>query len=332
MAYNVKELRDNLVEKVIALGISEKFKDNPAFSAALTKIVVAISRMNMGVAEENVQVNQKDGKISFSWTSEIGYKYSMTIECHNPETFTCTTIEEEPPYLGNNGQRIIEKTITEDIATINERSGFITLTTNGASINNVDCNNNQHNTSTWATQAYYTPEGVMRDRKDKIFAEVPNMFGSIERAGIENLIIPREAFSPGSPYYDNYEIRQYLQRERLDTARVILDNRKKGIKYNATLPLNEEHGLRDMFLRGGYNPYPKEVIINPLSTEEIEVKLKRESNPKVAEGLRIYAEGKHNYYYHSQDDPNFVAEGISELQEMMETNEEENILQTTNSR
>ena len=74
-----------------------------------------------------------------------------------------------------------------------------------------------------------------------------------------------------------------LVRDKLDTAKIISEDRTKGIKYSAITPLNQEHGLRDMALLGGYDPY---VVIPPLSQEEIEVMIQRESNPKVAEGLR----------------------------------------------
>ena len=67
-------------------------------------------------------------------------------------------------------------------------------------------------------------------------------------------------------------------------------------------------------LLDGYGPYPQNVVIPPLSQEEIEVMIQRESNPKVAEGLREYAVGRNTYSYNSAEDKHFISEGISQSQ------------------
>lgn len=160
----------------------------------------------------------------------------------------------------------------------------------------------------------YTSNGVMRDREYKSFAR-GELSVDFDRAEIDSMLfIPRQAFDFGV-WHDKYESRTLLVRDKLDTAKIISEDRTKGIKYSAITPLNQEHGLRDMAaLLDGYGPYPQNVVIPPLSQEEIEVMIQRESNPKVAEGLREYAVGRNTYSYNSAEDKHFISEGISQSQ------------------
>ena len=61
--YNVKELREKLVEKVTGLGINPKFKENPAYAAAISEIDSLIGQMNMFEAAESVTVQEEQGRI-----------------------------------------------------------------------------------------------------------------------------------------------------------------------------------------------------------------------------------------------------------------------------
>ena len=312
MYYSVKELRDKLSERVIGLGIDKSFLENPAFASAISQIDSLIGQMNMFEAAEAVTVKEENGNISFDWTSSVGDKYSMSISSSSPETFRCVRTEEKKPFVGTNGQSIRQKNVVEEVATI-DKSGFITLTTNGSMVDNIDCGMGKCNNSTWSEKKYYTSNGVMRDREYKNFTR-GELSEDFDRTRIDSMLyIPRQAFDFGF-WHDKYESRTLLVRDKLDTARIVSEDKTKGIRYSAITPLNQEHGLRDMVLLGGYDPYPQDVVIPPLSQEEIEVMIQRESNPKVAEGLRAYAVGRTTYSYNSAEDKNFVCEGISQTQ------------------
>lgn len=310
--YNVEELRKNLREHVLGLGIDKRFLENPAFASAISEIDSLIGRMYIFQAAETLTVKEENGNISFEWTPSFGDKYSMSISSSSPETFRCVYTEERKPYVGRNGQTIREKYVVEKVATI-DNSGFITLTTNGAMVNNIDCSMGKCNNSTWAEKEYYTADGVMRDREYKSFSG-GELTEDFDRTRIDSILyIPRQAFN--SSFWENkYESRTLLVRDKLDTARIVVEDRRKGIRYNAITQLYQEYGLKNMVpVAGyGYDPYPKEVIINPLSQEEIEAMIKRESNPKIAEGLRQYAVGRESYSYNSAEDSHFVREGLSE--------------------
>lgn len=310
--YNVKELREKLVEKVAGLGIEPKFKENPAYASAISEINSLIGQMNMFESAESVTVQEEQGSISFNWISPVGVKYSMSISCSSPETFSCVRTEEKKPFIGTNGQTIREKNVIEQVATI-DKSGFITLITNGSMVDNIDCSVGKCNNTTWAEKKYYTANGVMRDREYKGFSR-GELTEDFDRTRVGSMLyIPRQAFGFGF-WHDKYETRTLLTRDKLDTARIFSEDKSKGIRYSAITPLNQEHGLRDMVLPGGYDPYPQDVVISPLSHEEIETMIQRENNPKVAEGLRVYAVGRENYYYSTSEDKYFVSEGISQSQ------------------
>lgn len=312
MYYSVKELRDKLIERVIGLGVDKSFLENPAFASAISQIDNLIGQMNMFEAAEAVTVKEENGNISFDWTSPVGDKYSMSISSSSPETFRCVRTEEKKSFIDTNGQSIKRKNVVEEVATI-DKSGSITLTTNSSIVDNIDCRIGKCNNYTWSEKKCYTSNGVMRDREYKSFAR-GELSVDFDRAEIDSMLfIPRQAFDFGV-WHDKYESRTLLVRDKLDTAKIISEDRTKGIKYSAIAPLNQEHGLRDMALLGGYGPYPQNVVIPPLSQEEIEVMIQRESNPKVAEGLREYAVGRNTYSYNSAEDKHFISEGISQSQ------------------
>lgn len=309
MYYSVKELRDKLIERVIGLGVDKSFLENPAFASAISQIDNLIGQMNMFEAAEAVTVKEENGNISFDWTSPVGDKYSMSISSSSPETFRCVRTEEKKSFIDTNGQSIKRKNVVEEVATI-DKSGSITLTTNSSIVDNIDCRIGKCNNYTWSEKKCYTSNGVMRDREYKSFAR-GELSVDFDRAEIDSMLfIPRQEFDFGV-WHDKYESRTLLVRDKLDTAKIISEDRTKGIKYSAITPLNQEHGLRDMALLGGYDPY---VVIPPLSQEEIEVMIQRESNPKVAEGLREYAVGRNTYSYNSAEDKHFISEGISQSQ------------------
>lgn len=316
MSYSVKELKEKLAEKVLGLGIDSKFIENPAYASAISKIDDHIAEMNMGREGEIVDVREENGNISFNWNSNSGVKYSMSISSSSPETFRCVCTKVEVPYRSAvDGKTIREKSVIEEVATIDKSSGFITLITNGSIVDNIDCKMGECNNSTWSEKKYYTSNGVMRDREYKRFRK-GKLSENFDRTSVASMLcIPRQAFDFGY-WHDKYEKRILLERDKLDTARIFMEDKTNGIRYNAITLLKQEYGLRDMVLSGGYDPYPQNVVISPLSQEEIEVMIQRESNPKVAEGLREYAVGRNTYSYNSAEDENFISEGISQSQGM----------------
>jgi len=302
--YSVKELRDKLVEHVLGLGINSKFKENPAFSSVISQIDNLIAQMNMFEASEKVTADEENNRITFEWRSQTGEKYSMIISCPKPETIEAIKVEEKTAFIGKNGKLIKEKNVIENIATL-DKYGGINLISNSSTIDNVDCQIGKCNNTTSSERKYYISKGIMTEREYKGFSTA-ELSVDLDKAKIdEMLIIPRNAFIIGSPWHNKYDSRTLLVRDKLDTARIASEDRTKGIEYRAITPLDQEHGLRNMNLSGGNDPYPQDIEIFPLSQEEIETMIENENNSKVEEGLRELAKGRTTYSYDSSKDEKF---------------------------
>jgi len=305
MTYSVKELRENLATKIIGLKIDPKFKENPGFDAAIELIDRQISQMNMFESAENILVQEAEGEISFTWISNLdGTKYTFSILRKDSKTIcSVVTSERNEGYSTELGRELKSKTAKEievslDVFGLNIRE-------NGSIITNTQQDLNKcHNTS-WAEQRKYNNKGVMSMREYKGFAPA-ELSKSIEHARVdEMLLVSRNAYVFGF-WNDKYVDRTLLVREKLDCARVVKEDKAQGIKYCAVSMLNDEYGLRDMYLPGGSNPYPRDVIIEPMSSEDIDKLLQKERDPRVASGLKDYAIGRNTYHYNAYEDPHFV--------------------------
>lgn len=306
MYYNISELMANLGEKVEELGISPAFKENPAYDTAMNSIGNLIGAMNLPDQVQKMQVHLDSGVISFACDLPSGEKYAMSIFCDDPTTFRCIRTQEKASYIGTGGVMCRCKDVIEEVVTIDEKSGYMTLTTNGASLYADDSMKGECSNTTWSEKCDYTSDGIMEIREKKNFgtgklSEYYNM------AGVGSMLyIPRRAFEMFG-WSDRYEKRETLVREKLDTARLVVEDKKKNIKYNATVRLSSQRGLKNMYL--DIPDLPEDITIMPLLPAEIDELIQSEKDPRVAAGLRKYAVGRDQYFYNSRDDRYFVCKG-----------------------
>lgn len=298
MKYSVKELKENLVEKVLELGIDPKFKENPAFASVLGRIESLIEDMNMPEKLGNISVKE-DGEISFDCIRNSDEKYSFSIFSSSPDEFSCIRTKESRSSADSR-----EKKVDELKAKISD-NGFITLTQNDATAYNH--NYASENDFVYGKKEfYYISNGIMRDRTEVVFPAVKKVFGNFDRLNAADILsLPRNANINGN----NYAIRTKFTRDKLDTARYDYKN-MDGTNAHAVIPLSEQYGLREMW--PDFDSSKKEIIIPPKSKEEIVAMLQKESNPKVREGLAKLAVGREEYYYNSNEDKDFVWEVLKE--------------------
>lgn len=308
MHYNISELRANLGEKVEELGISPAFKENPAYDTALDSINALLGEIYSELPDQikETQVSLKNGVISFACDLPFGKKYAMSILCDDSTTFRCIRTQEKAPYIGTGGVMYRCKDVIEKVVTVDEKSGHMTLTTNGAWLYADDSMKGECRNSTSSEKCDYTSDGIMERRETKIFG-TGKLSEDYNRAGIGSMLyIPRSAFGM-SLWSDKYEDRTLLTREKLDTARLVVEDKKKNIKYNATVQLSSQYGLKNMRL--DITDLPEDITIMPLLPAEIDELIQSEKDPRVAAGLRKYAVGRDQYFYNSRDDRYFVCEG-----------------------
>ena len=249
--YSLYELRNNLVNKVANLGISQKFKENPAFQDVIDSIDSAIATMNIK-NPLNLEINSDNKNINFEY-SYLGKKYDLVISNINDNEIRClkTLSQKQDRETLDGYYQVDEKHINEFIAKVDE-NGNLTL-----------------------------------DRNYSLIDEVNN-------------------------FSDKYIERTLLRREMLDTARLLYKDNLNGIEYNTIVKLNEYNGLKNMSIQG-YQSYPDDIVISPISKFEIEQKIVREDNPKVQEGLRKLSINREIYSYNSKEDSNFIRNGVEEL-------------------
>lgn len=296
---NVKELRSNLVDIVLKMGVGEKFLEHPAFIPALSEVGSLIGQMNI-LDPEKVFVREEDGVISFEYSTNEGDKYSFELRA-GEDSISCIRVEEPHSFVGNSGSVVRQKNAIEVVSKLDEH-GEVTITRNIGSVDNIDCDNKHYNLSSSIERRVYNKDGVMHERESKYYPSRKGE-GYFHRVGANELL----SFARWVPQYetwnDTYESRTLLRRDKLDVATIVYQDRSRGHEYYGKVPLHQEHGLRDMYIANGYNIYPvPEVVIHPLMESEIEAMLARESDVRVAEGLRKYAVGRTTYKYSSNGD------------------------------
>lgn len=294
---SVVELRKNIVDKVIDLGVNLDFLENPAFIVALSEINALIGEINIedpGV----VLVDRSNGTLSFDYTASNGDRFKFDLACLNSSTIRCIRADEPHSFVGNDGKVVRKKSVVEYVAELGER-GEVTIFVNNGAIDNIYCDNHHYNINSSVERRIYTTRGVMYERESKTYATRKGE-GYFHRVGVnEMLLLSRQAFDY-APWSDSYAKRTLLRREMLDTAKLFYENRLSDNNYCGVVPLNSVRGLRDMIIAKEYNKFPvNEVEINPLTKAEIADLLARESDERVAEGLSYFAKGRENYCYSS---------------------------------
>ena len=307
--YNVKELRENLKAKVLELGVDPMFSINPSFSAVVDRFDSFIADMTLGSDAEHVTVRQGGNKLEFEWTNADGKDYKYLIVCQNPDNLICRSTEYSFSHHDDELKRdVFCKIAMEQIADYTRELEVTTIQENGSVIYNNRPQVNECSNNTWTSISAYTKDGIMYEQEYKGF-EGSTLTGFIEDASISSMLfIPREGSRANNFFADKYDQRTLLRRVKFDIARVMHVEPKRKIKYSAEVLLDAEHGLRDMrLINNNSDPYPREVKIEPLSREELEKMLSKES-PDVANALRPFAEGRDTYTYDSFLDSHYLYE------------------------
>lgn len=173
-----------------------------------------------------------------------------------------------------------------------------------------------------AEQRKYDQDGVVVARDEVTFAphqedDLKDCFMFVEYHAEARKCLEDYSYEPTKAVVS----RTHMERNALDIAQMAtctytqgegeeLPSRDK--EYVSKVSLSREAGLRNLIPVASEEPYPAEVIIPEITTAEIEAMIAEESDPRVQEGLRKWAQNRENMYYHSKEDPYFVRTGIDE--------------------
>ncbi len=197
------------------------------------------------------------------------------------------------------------------IAKVDENSNLV-LEEHFSLVDNDGCKENEVNNFTTSERKIYNSKGIMIEREFKSFGE-EKIERNINNIGLdEALLVPRLSFDKNSNIYDTYIEKNHLVRNMLDTAKLSYKDKLNNREYKTVAKLNEYNGLRNMTLIG-YQDYPEDIVITPLSKFEIEQKIIRESNLKVQEGLKELSKDRENYNYNASYDNDFLKTGFDEI-------------------
>ena len=267
--------------------------------------------MNVGINSKDIEVTEDNKNISFEYNF-LGKKYNLLISNINENEIRCLKVLNQKQDRENiNGYyQIDEKHINEMIAKVDD-SGNLIISENFSLLDNENCSDKEVNNFTTSERKTFNKNGIMIEREFKSFGE-NKLQENINDVKIDSaLYIPRSAFELASDFNNNYIERTLLRREMLDTARLIYKDNLNNIEYQTTVKLNEYNGLKNMSIQG-YQDYPEDIVISPISKFEIEQKIIREENTKVQEGLREFSIGREEYNYNSKEDEHFIRKGVEE--------------------
>lgn len=275
---------------MVSSKVDAKFKENPAYARILAKIASDFLLSD----EKNISVSEEQGALAFD-INNGDEKVSMKIDGFNEGGFNVRSRKE------SGSDRNKRKYVFSSNVSIT-KNGFIYYNEESTVYNKILVQaGDREKVSSVSRRVVeeYNPNGIMyayESKRDKEF--IKN--GSIDDC---NYIL-----SMGTPIDSTI-----LRRECFDVIKVIKDDNIRGKHYRGQATLNLDKSIKDLSLPTRWY-YPEHVIITPLSEKEIEETIARESNPKIAQGLREWSKGRKDYTYDSDYNPEFVCENGSELE------------------
>lgn len=301
MEFSVAELKNNIDAKITMLGITNEFRENPAYITVISEIKRLLDQLNI---DESTIVSIAGKTMFFNCLSASGSRFSVHISCAIPNNINFDIYEERP------NQKIADQTfgehdVVELLAVYDPILKTVSTYMSGSTVDNMNCEVNTCNNATWSERKEFNSYGIMMEREYKGF---PRLLLSIDHNLITEALMldtPRQAFSD-TFWKDKYNVRNVITRELLDTAKVIYENKVDGERYVTMAPLSQKQSLKYLILPKGFETRPNNVTIGKLTEDQIDELIKREANPKVRMGLRLLSDGREEYTYNSALDKNFI--------------------------
>lgn len=293
--YNSSELAKILKEKIEQLGINPKIQANPALDSILDKILPDLEQV-----DRQIRVNEQDGRILLSWVQNnngISYKNSFNVQKDYKNDLVISSFKEgTPPQLGE----AFRFGKIADQYSFSTSDNQLQIAHSSSSINPGKegyCDSFYH-----AELINYDEYGIISERQTQ--SGNTELLGIFDVCDYESMLVsPNRVIASNfnAPLVD-YSKKTYQKRENIDTAMTIIEDKRNGLKYEASLPIMHGQGysLKDMIVGYGGN-LPDSVSILPKSKEEIDKMIHEEKDPKVQEGLQKWSKGRENYSYYSNE-------------------------------
>lgn len=281
MKYNIKEIQE-IIKKEIDIHITNnEFKNNSVYLEVIDKINSSLN--NKRIIDFKVELNNIYIKLSDEDTN-----YSMSISTPDSKTIIYQINEEGKPH-----SIMYENYSYKD----NFFSKVEALPNNYIVIHST----NQHLESESVPGVYNLSGNI----SDKIYNQYGILINDTYLKLPSHSVIENEINKISKADMDNYVEKYTLERNTFDTARFKSESKEDGVTYNGIIFLNQKFGLKEMNI-SSHNKYPRETIISPLSREEIDNIISKETNEQVRKGLEELSLGRENYSYNSNYDEDFT--------------------------
>ncbi len=304
MNYTFEEFEKNAAEIIAKTAqINPEFMANPAYAGFIANIIYNLHSSEYKLSptdSENDFVNVKveGNKIIVETEKKMGmdgYASKMVIEVSSPEKIECTVFRSERKE-GN--YQVITKMADRNTITYNPNSRGIPvqIETGRASIEAKD----KYATEGMGFSTFkvdkYNENGINVTSRMDYLPERYSVSLPAYIKGVDSEYMISSAQRRLEMLSNQAKVVQ-INRDKFDTATYYSKDDKELIR--GTVSLDSEHGLREMRVFPGEidnlkNPYAK---ILPMSEEQIEYLINKESNPKVREGLKALAVDRKNYIY-----------------------------------
>lgn len=293
---------EEIISKLQKIGINHSFNENPGF----VTVVNTIHGLMSGFDWQEATVNEKQNSISYEWfdrTSKGNKTIEMMAASDDAKSFSCLQIQDDilPPSVDIKKS----KSATEIVCFINESFDLV------VSIRTVGIIYTKNEYS-WGADVYsnitdliYDNYGIMKKKESK---EFPKSYFATNFDDLEFQQLSRKQVSEmldklrlviENPEFSSYRCISTLTRDKLDTA-LFKYEEDGSVVYDTLIPLDTEHGLRDMYpCKGPISNF----IIPPRTNGDIANLIQRESAiaklssikydyEKVIEGLKQLSEGR----------------------------------------
>ncbi len=304
MNYTFEEFEKNAAEIIAKTAqINPEFMANPAYAGFIANIIYNLHSSEYKLSptdSENDFVNVKveGNKIIVETEKKMGmdgYASKMVIEVSSPEKIECTVFRSERKE-GN--YQVITKMADRNTITYNPNSRGIPvqIETGRASIEAKDKYATEGTCFATFKVDKYNENGINVSSRIEFLPDHYQVSLPATIGGADGEFIIFSAKRRLEMLNQQKKVVQ-IDRDKFDTATYYSKDDKEQIK--GTVSLDSEHGLREMRVFPGEidnlkNPYAK---ILPMSEEQIEYLINKESNPKVREGLKALAVDRKNYIY-----------------------------------
>lgn len=294
--YFRKNMKDFFKNKINLI-----FYSHPTFESIISELQSIIDELCIRDEEECIMVIDYNNQISFKYTNLLGVSYIFNILFDNDNNFTCIIKKEKPITMGGK----VSTNILEEQFNYNPLTNEVYIYKYDVSIENTYPNDLTLHKLIFAEKKVYSTDGIMVERDIRELPIFP-FDQTIKDINVPSAVsVAHYCFEKN----DEYVSRLYLKRLYLDVSYIHYINFRDNTEYRGYIKLNPDC-ISELMLDSKGNILSENYYINPLTIEEIEILINKESNPNRRQGLEKLSIGREFYTYRANNSEIYVCKGF----------------------